>query len=220
MPINKEHQRAYNKAWYAANKEHCAAYAKVQHAANKERDRANAKAWKAAHPERVRAHNKAYHKTRTAAQLERSRATSKAWNAANRERHRATSKAWAAANKERRRARRDANPERARARALSYEKVYHAAHPERSSIDHTRRRARLAEVLSTLTVQEWKAILDAAGHACIYCGSGERLAMDHLTPISRGGPHTAENVAPACKPCNSSKGTKTVLEFLAEKARR
>ena len=83
---------------------------------------------------------------------------------------------------------------------------------------HHHRRARIAQVLSTLTPQEWQAILKAAGHACIYCGSGEKLAMDHLVPISRGGDHTAANVAPACKSCNSSKGAQAIADFLSEGA--
>ena len=81
-----------------------------------------------------------------------------------------------------------------------------------------RRRARLASVLTTLTAAEWEAILEAAGHACIYCGSHEPPTMDHLTPLARGGEHTAENVAPACLPCNQSKGAKVVAEFLSEES--
>lgn len=35
-------------------------------------------------------------------------------------------------------------------------------------------------------------------HACSYCGSDERLTVDHLMPRSRGGPETADNVVWAC----------------------
>jgi len=71
-------------------------------------------------------------------------------------------------------------------------------------------------VLATLTSQEWEAILEAAGRACIYCGSTKQITQDHLIPLARGGNHTADNVAPACLPCNQSKGAKVVAEFLAE----
>lgn len=91
---------------------------------------------------------------------------------------------------------------------------YRAAHPETRQRNDALRRARIAQVLATLTAQEWEAILEAAGRACIYCGATKQITQDHLTPISRGGDHTAENVAPACGPCNSSKGDKTVAEFL------
>jgi 5-methylcytosine-specific restriction endonuclease McrA len=97
-------------------------------------------------------------------------------------------------------------------------RVYRAVTPElqraQGQRQNARRRARLAGVPSTLTAKEWKTILAAAGHACIYCRHDGDLSMDHLIPIARGGPHTAENVAPACLPCNLSKHAQTEEEFL------
>ena len=49
---------------------------------------------------------------------------------------------------------------------------------------------------------------------CIYCGSAEDLTLDHLIPLTREGPHCQDNLAVACRSCNSSKGTKTYEEFL------
>lgn len=46
------------------------------------------------------------------------------------------------------------------------------------------------------------------GDACAYCGcpgSAERLQIEHIIPISRGGPHAMANIVPACKRCNDSK---------------
>lgn len=117
-----------------------------------------------------------------------------------------------------------ANPTRARAHAdrwLALHPDYLAEWRGRSSsLELARgyrhaRRAHIANVLATLTVAEWEAILEAADHACIYCGSHQQPTMDHLMPLARGGQHTAENVAPACLSCNDSKGAKTVAEFLA-----
>ena len=39
--------------------------------------------------------------------------------------------------------------------------------------------------------------------------------LDHLVPISRGGPHTYANIATACFACNIRKGTRAVGEQLA-----
>jgi len=154
-----------------------------------------------------RARRNAAARVRYAANPAYFRAKPKAWNAANKERIQANGNAWREANRERHRA---------------YSKAWNVANRDRYRVNQvraqSRRRARIAHVLSTLTAQEWEVILEAAGHACVYCGSGERLSMDHLTPISKGGPHTSENVAPACLPCNLSKGAKTVMEFLAEKS--
>ncbi len=98
----------------------------------------------------------------------------------------------------------------------TYVNAWRAEHPSAALMHKHRRHARLANALSTLTAAEWEAILEAADHACIYCGSQEQPTMDHLIPISRGGNHTAENVAPACSSCNSSKGAQDIAEFLRE----
>lgn len=148
--------------------------------------RAYARARRAANPERARE----YDRKRNATNPERNRAYARAWRKANPDRHRANTSAWLAAN-----------PERVRMHSRNGE---------------ARRRARIARVLATLTTAEWEAILNAADYACIYCGSRKQISIDHLTPIARGGDHTADNVAPACMPCNRSKGTQVVAEFLAE----
>lgn len=49
--------------------------------------------------------------------------------------------------------------------------------------------------------------------ACIYCGATERITLDHLIPLSRGGDHTIGNLAPACRSCNARKGTKLPIEY-------
>ncbi len=48
---------------------------------------------------------------------------------------------------------------------------------------------------------------------CQYCGrrTGD-LTLDHVIPRSRGGPHTWENLASACRACNHRKGGKSVAE--------
>jgi 5-methylcytosine-specific restriction endonuclease McrA len=44
---------------------------------------------------------------------------------------------------------------------------------------------------------------------CQYCGSGEDLTFDHITPRSKGGRTTWENIVTACSPCNLAKGGRT-----------
>jgi 5-methylcytosine-specific restriction endonuclease McrA len=48
-----------------------------------------------------------------------------------------------------------------------------------------------------------------------YCGvsTGLRGTVDHLIPLSRGGPDAIENLVYSCKPCNQTKGNKTPTEY-------
>lgn len=78
-----------------------------------------------------------------------------------------------------------------------------------------RRRARKAAVLNTLTSAEWLETLEVFGGRCAYCLRDDLpLTMDHMVPISRGGPHTVENVVPACKPCNFKKHDRPIFSML------
>ncbi len=44
---------------------------------------------------------------------------------------------------------------------------------------------------------------------CQYCGSHDRLTVDHVMPKSRGGKDTWENLVAACTRCNNRKGNRT-----------
>ena len=49
---------------------------------------------------------------------------------------------------------------------------------------------------------------------CVVCGASEPIEVDHIKPLSRGGHHRESNFQPLCKPCNRSKGAKTMGEWL------
>ena len=52
---------------------------------------------------------------------------------------------------------------------------------------------------------------------CSYCGAGNtRLTLDHVLPRFDGGADDANNLVPACRSCNSSKGTEDVVIWLKE----
>ncbi len=44
------------------------------------------------------------------------------------------------------------------------------------------------------------------GYKCLYCGSKKDLTLDHVLPKARGGKTSWNNLATACKICNSKKG--------------
>lgn len=58
------------------------------------------------------------------------------------------------------------------------------------------------------------AVLAAAGHLCEYCHRPARSG-DHVIPLSRGGATTRDNVVAACRHCNTSKGNRTLAEWIA-----
>ena len=54
---------------------------------------------------------------------------------------------------------------------------------------------------------------------CYYCGSTDNLCMDHVFPKMRGGSDNPENFVTACRSCNSSKGSRDMLEWMGRKGR-
>lgn len=53
-----------------------------------------------------------------------------------------------------------------------------------------------------------KEVLDKYNHSCVYCGSTERLEIDHIHPVSKKGISQIANLQVLCKPCNLKKGNK------------
>lgn len=56
-------------------------------------------------------------------------------------------------------------------------------------------------------------IYERDAFACVYCGSAEDITIDHVVPRVAGGRSSAENLATACRTCNSSKGGRTPQEW-------
>lgn len=54
---------------------------------------------------------------------------------------------------------------------------------------------------------------------CVFCGRhpvdvGSKMTIDHIVPVSKGGPNTVENIAAACSSCNSRKSDTDLLTFM------
>lgn len=55
---------------------------------------------------------------------------------------------------------------------------------------------------------------------CVSCNSPVGSGVgDHIIPLSKGGPHSAENFMPLCRKCNSSKGDRDLIEWWMIKGR-
>ena len=68
----------------------------------------------------------------------------------------------------------------------------------------------------------FEKVRERDGRSCVYCGHTKYLTLDHLMPVSRGGNNDENNLATACRPCNSKKRDRTPEEagmsFLSEEA--
>ena len=75
-----------------------------------------------------------------------------------------------------------------------------------------RRRARRATPFPLSNKQRRERIV-LFENKCAYCGNTEKVTIDHVVPLSRGGLDNASNVVPACVRCNSSKCAKPVEQW-------
>jgi 5-methylcytosine-specific restriction endonuclease McrA len=88
--------------------------------------------------------------------------------------------------------------------------------PDKVHANAARRRACIANApINDFTAKEWRALCQAAGYCCAYCGKKfafKDLTPDHLTPYAKQGSNTLHNVLPCCGSCNSRKKDRPVLK--------
>jgi 5-methylcytosine-specific restriction endonuclease McrA len=139
--------------------------------------------------------------TQQRASYSRNRAARNAANreyyAANRDRLLAQMRAWSHANRD---------------RVSELNREWRANNPDRVSELRARRRARKASVPHEPYSRD--DIFARWSSACAYCDA-PATALDHVTPIALGGADAEWNLVPACTPCNSSKGAKTLADWAA-----
>jgi len=64
------------------------------------------------------------------------------------------------------------------------------------------------------TPAQWHARCAFYGWRCAYCGkqlNRGTVEIDHVIPVAKGGTGWASNLVPACRSCNSSKGSRMLL---------
>lgn len=96
----------------------------------------------------------------------------------------------------------------------AYRKTYRAAHQDEHRTYEAARRARKRQApVNDLSHAQWLEIQEVFQHRCAYCGKRAKghLTQDHITPLSKGGAHTATNILPACATCNARKHAGNVL---------
>lgn len=161
--------------------------------------------------------------------LECTREKSRQWRAANHEKYLEQSrkqynkdieKTRAYKREEAKRNREQRKQYAAKRRSENYEKVINI---ERASRERNREKNRPAknarqQIRNRIVQGKTYSISDKDlrklyNQPCSFCGTKENLSIDHIIPLSRGGSHTVGNMMTLCRPCNSSKGNKTVVEW-------
>jgi 5-methylcytosine-specific restriction endonuclease McrA len=136
-------------------------------------------------------------------------------------------RAYRATNPEKLKAWRDSRPVERKANAQRYierhpgsvyarTKAWREKNRDAFFVHLQRRRALKANApINDFTAEQWTAVQEAAGGRCHYCHEVKPLSMDHVVPLVKGGAHTAANIVPACRRCNSRKRAKSYEEFMA-----
>lgn len=90
-----------------------------------------------------------------------------------------------------------------------------------SSIATAKYRSKKQKLPSGFSKTDWHLALCYWNGLCAYCSSQQGLwnpiCMEHFIPVDFGGSFTKENILPACKSCNSSKGNRNPAEWLNQK---
>ena len=187
-----EKKRAAARAWRQSNLDEVRAAERAGYARNAELRRTKKRAWRAAHPERTKEIDRVWRE----ANADKHRANARAWGAANRERKAEVSAAWA-----------KRNPEKVKASG----RAWHKAHPENARERKHRRRAREKAAHGTWTADDLRLLQSILGDRCLHPGCRtptDRVAVDHVIPLARGGSNQPTNLQPLCVHCNTRKCTR------------
>jgi 5-methylcytosine-specific restriction endonuclease McrA len=97
-------------------------------------------------------------------------------------------------------------------KTIDRNRLWRNRNPEKVLAKNQRRRAAKAGVI--IENVNTNNIYERDKGICGICGNlieRDKATLDHIVPLSRGGPHIASNLQIAHRSCNSSKGTKIIL---------
>ena len=103
-----------------------------------------------------------------------------------------------------------ANSEKRTARAKAWNQANRKKYNLHVSNAHLKRRVAKDAKAFKILDKEYRKLYNSP---CAFCGTKEKITMDHIIPISRSGNHSIGNLQPLCQPCNSSKKSRLVSEY-------
>lgn len=125
------------------------------------------------------------------------------------------------------------NYQRNRQKRIDYATAWKKANPEKHKVYASVSKKRHKEAIAANTRRRnarkrkngiykisKKELLRLSQTPCFYCGSKERLTVDHVIAIARGGTDSIGNLVSACKSCNSQKRQLTIMEWRKKKDRQ
>lgn len=175
---------------------------------NKERRRAINARYEAANPDRAAIYR--------AENPDQCKASTKQWRANNREHFEAKREEWHAANPECRKqsgaSYRATRRHEARARTIEWRKQ----NPERANEQSRIKRARKANAEGSHTLKEWRALVRRYEGYCLCCKKHfgfDRLTLDHVVPLAKGGSDYIANAQPLCQSCNAAKSDHHATDY-------
>ena len=221
---NREAIRADKKRYREANREKVAEGKKRYYEENREKVIESTRRYHAENRETILEKQKQYRLDN----LDAIRESQQRWREANREKAAESSRQW-----------RQDNPGRHREYMRDYSSRYQSENrekvnanqkrwrlnnPERAReswrLSSHRRRARIyATQVVDFTPEQLDQKMAYYGHKCYLnlpglC-TGEFDQIEHVKPLSKGGPHLIANMRPSCEPCNSHKRAKWPFKFAA-----
>jgi 5-methylcytosine-specific restriction endonuclease McrA len=190
--INREKVKATKQKWQSKNPHKKAAYAATYRLKNLEKIKQYQIVYTRNHVEDARV----YRANRPQEAKDRKKLQDKDYARKNRHKNRAATRRY-----------RLNNPEKVRDSA----KKYRLANKELQALKSAKRRS-IKNDNSTFQVTR-KELLKLYSSNCFYCGVSGRMELDHVIPVSRGGSNSIGNFVASCRPCNASKGKKTITEW-------
>ncbi len=96
----------------------------------------------------------------------------------------------------------------------AWKREWRRRNPETVAAIQAKHRALRRNAEGSFSKAEWKLLLWLFQYRCAYCLEiPEKLEPDHIIPVSRGGSNWIENIVPACRRCNASKGNRWVPQW-------